>query len=70
LVPDLRRFAVAEQRESKPSWAARRREKKRLKLERTGDSPQREGERRRGGSASVKDNANRAGMGGFVSGGF
>jgi hypothetical protein len=61
---------MAEQKESKPSWSARRREKKRLKLERTGDSPQKQGEHRRGGSVTVKDNANQAGMGGFVSGGF
>ncbi|HET9740274.1 MAG TPA: hypothetical protein VFP78_19340 [Solirubrobacteraceae bacterium] len=61
---------MAEQKESKPSWAARRREKKRLRLERTGDSPQKRGERQKGGSATVRDNANRAGMGGFVSGGF
>jgi hypothetical protein len=61
---------VAEQKESKASWAARRREKKRLRLERTGDSPQKRGERERAGSATVKDNANRAGMGGFVGGGF
>jgi hypothetical protein len=61
---------MANEKESKPSWAARRREKKRLRLERTGDSPQKQGESRRGASATVKDNAHRAGMGGFVSGGF
>ena len=61
---------MAEQKESTPRWAARRREKKRLRLERTGDSPLKRGERPRDGSATVKDNANRAGMGGFVSGGF
>ena len=57
------------QKESKPSWVERRRERKRLKLERTGPSPQAQGERRKGGSPTVKDNANRAGMGGFVGGG-
>jgi hypothetical protein len=61
---------MAEKKESKPGWAERRREKQRLKLERTGPSLQAQGERRKGGSATVKDNANQAGMGGFVSGGF
>ena len=61
---------MAEQKESKPGWAARRRERKRLKLERSGDSPQKRAERQRAGSTTVRDNANRAGMGGFVSGGF
>jgi hypothetical protein len=60
---------MGEQKESKPGWAERRREKKRLKLERTGPSPQAQGERRKGGPPTVKDNANRAGMGGFVGGG-
>jgi hypothetical protein len=60
---------MGEQKESKPGWAERRREKKRLKLERTGPSPQAQGERRKGGSATVKDIANRVGMGGFVGGG-
>ena len=67
--PRLRRFDVARRKESKPGWAARRREQKRLKLERTGDSPQKQGERRKGSPATVRDNANRAGMGGLVSGG-
>ncbi|MGZ8647886.1 MAG: hypothetical protein ACXW08_04530 [Solirubrobacteraceae bacterium] len=61
---------MGEPKETKPGWAERRREKKRLKLERTGPSPQAQGERRKGGSATVKDKANQAGMGGFVSGGF
>jgi hypothetical protein len=60
---------MGEQKESKPGWAERRREKKRLKLERTGPSPQAQGERGKGGSGTVKDAANRAGMGGFVGGG-
>jgi hypothetical protein len=61
---------MAEKKEPKQGWAGRRREKKRLKLERTGPSPQAQGERRKGGPPTVKDNANQAGMGGFVSGGF
>ena len=61
---------MAEQKESKPRWSARRREKKRLRLEQTGDSPQKRAERLKAGSATVKDNANRAGMGGFVGGSF
>ena len=61
---------MAEKKDPKQGWADRRREKKRLKLERTGPSPQAQGERRKSGSTTVKDNANQAGMGGFVSGGF
>ena len=60
---------MGEPKASKPSWVERRRETKRLKLERTGDSPQKQ-TRRKGGPPNVKDNANRAGIGGFVSGGF
>ena len=56
---------------SKDGWLARRREQKRLKRERTGDSPQKAAERQRrtAQETSVKDAANRAGMGGFVGGG-
>jgi hypothetical protein len=61
---------MAEKKDPKQGWADRRREKKRLKLERTGPSPEKRGEGRRGGPTSVKDNADRAAMGGFVSGGF
>ena len=60
---------MGEQKESKPGWAERRREKKRLKLERTGPSPQAQSERRKGDSPTVKDAANKAGLGGFVGGG-
>jgi len=60
--------------ESKPKdgWLARRREQKRLKRERTGDSPQKAEERQRRApqETTVKDAANRAGTGGFVGGGF
>ena len=60
---------MGERKESKPGWGERRREKKRLKLERTGPSPEKQGESRKGDPPSVKDNANRAGLGGFVGGG-
>ena len=52
-------------------WLARRREQKRLKRERTGDSPEKLTERKAPGSSdtTVKDAANRAGLGGFVGGG-
>jgi hypothetical protein len=54
---------MGEQKESKPGWIERRREKKRLKLERTGDSPEKQGERRKGGSSNVKEDSTRAGSG-------
>jgi hypothetical protein len=61
---------MAEKKDPGQGWADRRREKKRLKLERTGPSPQAQGERRKDGSPTVMDNANRAGLGQFVGGGF
>ena len=60
---------MAEQKDSKQGWADRRREKKRLKLERTGDSPQKQGERRKGGPPTVRDAAERTGTIGFLGGG-
>ena len=52
-------------------WLARRREKQRLRRERTGDSPQKLAERKKpGGEASVKDAVARTGETGFLSGGF
>ena len=58
--------------EKKPNdgWLARRREQKRIKRERSGDSPAKAAERRKPQDATVKDAANRAGTGGFVGGGF
>jgi hypothetical protein len=48
-------------------WREKRAAKRALK----GDSPEKLRERAsRGAQSTVKDNANRAGMGGFVSGGF
>ena len=61
---------MSEQKQPKPGRRERRREKKRLKLERSGDSPEKQAERKRDdSSASVKDNADRAAIGGFLSGG-
>jgi hypothetical protein len=52
-------------------WLARRREKQRLKRERTGDSPQKQTERKKpGGDSNTKDAIARAGETGFLSGGF
>jgi hypothetical protein len=55
---------MGEQKESKPGWAERRREKKRLKLERTGESPQQQSERKRpGDQPTPEENTRRAGYG-------
>jgi hypothetical protein len=51
-------------------WLARRREQRRLKRARTGDSVEKRSEPNEPPSGTVKDAANRAGIGGFVSGGF
>jgi hypothetical protein len=58
--------------EKKPNdgWLARRREQKRIKRERSGDSPEKAAERRKPQDTTVKDAANRAGTGGFVGGAF
>jgi hypothetical protein len=50
----------------KEGWLARRREQKRLKRERTGDSPQRTAEGRKPQDTTVKDAANRVSMGNSV----
>jgi hypothetical protein len=55
---------------SKPGWLARRREKKRAKHLRTGDSPEKIAEGRERRDPTPGDNADRAGMAGFLSGGF
>jgi hypothetical protein len=55
---------MGEQKESKLGWAERRREKKRLKLERTGDSPQKRNERKKpGDQVTPEENTRRAGYG-------
>lgn len=48
---------------------ARRREQRRAKRERTGDSPEKRAERSRHAESTVKDALNRAGVAGFVAGG-
>jgi hypothetical protein len=57
---------MAEQRRSRLSWVERRREQKRLKQERSGDSPQKHSERPQ--KKAGKDAAD-GGMGGFFGGG-
>jgi hypothetical protein len=55
---------MGEQKESKLGWAERRREKKRVKLERTGDSPQKRSERKKpGDQPTPEENTRRAGYG-------
>ena len=52
----------------KDGWLARRREQKRLKRERTGDSPQKLAEPHKTEDTTVKDAAKRASTGGWVGG--
>jgi hypothetical protein len=55
---------MAEQKESRQGWGERRREKKRLKLERTGDTPQKQSERKRPSDQPTPvENVKRAGSG-------
>ena len=57
--------------EKKPNggWLARRREQKRIKRERSGDSPEKAAERRKPQDATtVEDAAKRASTGGWVGG--
>jgi hypothetical protein len=68
-IPSLRRFVVGQQKESKPGWGQRRREKKRLKLERTGDSPAKRVERERK-STSADEAAGRVASGNVAGGGI
>jgi hypothetical protein len=52
-------------------WLARRREKQRLKRERTADTPQKTAERKKpDAAADVKDAIARTGETGFLTGGF
>jgi hypothetical protein len=62
---------MGESEKPKPSRTAQRRERKRLKQERTGDTPEKQAERRKPAEASpsVRDNADRAAVGGFLAGG-
>ena len=60
---------MGEQKASRTGWTERRREKKRLKLQRTGDSPQNQAERQRTPSSPDQDDAGRrAGVTGNVGG--
>ena len=56
--------------EKKPNdgWLARRREQKRIKRERSGDSPEKAAERRKPQETTVEDAAKRASTGGWVGG--
>jgi hypothetical protein len=56
--------------EKKPNdgWLARRREQKRIKRERSGDSPEKAAERRKPQDTTVEDAAKRASTGGWVGG--
>jgi hypothetical protein len=47
----------------KVGWLSRRREERRLKQERTGESPEKRSERKKPGDSSVKDASTRAGSG-------
>jgi hypothetical protein len=51
-------------------WLAKRREKRRLKRERTGDTPEKTAERNKPTDPDVKGAMERAGATGFLSGGF
>jgi hypothetical protein len=51
-------------------WLARRREKRQLKRERTGDTPQKAAERKKSADPEVKDAIAGAGERGFLTGGF
>jgi hypothetical protein len=53
---------MGEQKDSKPRWGERRRDKKRLKLERTGDSPAKRAEPGRK-TSSADEAAGRAASG-------
>jgi hypothetical protein len=54
----------------KAGWLARRREKQRVKRERTGDSPEKQAERSKTHEPTVKDTVNHAGHGLSAGGGL
>ncbi len=61
---------MAEERTRKPGWRERRKAAKQAKAQRTGDSPEKQADQKRGsGDADVKDAAGRASIGGTLSGG-
>lgn len=59
---------MAEAQPKKPGLRAKRREKKRLKQERTGDTPEKR-EQPSGDTYDAKDMGTRAGLGGMIGGG-
>jgi hypothetical protein len=62
---------MAEKQDPKQGWADRRREKKRLKLERTGDSPEKRAHpERRSGNAAPDDPTGRATSANVAGGGI
>jgi hypothetical protein len=60
---------MAREKREKVGWRAKRREEKRLKQERTGDTREKKGERS-AGSYSAQDMADRAASGGVAGGGI
>jgi hypothetical protein len=60
---------MAKEQKSDAGWLGRRRDKKREKELRTGDSPEKIAEGRKRRDPSVGENADRAGWTGFLSGG-
>jgi hypothetical protein len=61
---------MAKEQKSKAGWLDRRRERKREKQLRTGDSPEKIAERRQGRDPTPGEAADRAGWTGFLSGGI
>jgi len=64
--------SMAEDEQRRQRWRERMNEAKRAKAERSGDSPERMAERKRRGRKDPPtpgENAERAGLGGFLSGG-
>ena len=63
---------MAEDEQRRQGWRERRKDAKRAKAERTGDSPERIAERQRRGrddAPTPGENAKRAGVAGYLSGG-
>jgi hypothetical protein len=58
----------APEQQKKPGWRQRRREAKRIKAEREGDTPEKLAEHGRGAGPTAKDNAAQASLGATVNG--